>query len=107
MSTTEGNSVTKTTPKCFFDTLSETIEAAEQQLDLRDIVLDFGSACRNVLGGVHMRYEIADKGHMAYGSHNNFDFAIATRGGRPTKKYFHVNIWRSTEGRYELNTYVL
>lgn len=42
-----------------------------------------------------------------YGCTERWDFPIASLNGKPTKKYFHVNIYRLESGRYELNTYVL
>ena len=35
------------------------------------------------------------------------DFALELLKGRPTKKFFHISIYRLDSGRYELTTYIL
>jgi hypothetical protein len=90
---------------CFFDTLHETVDAIQPALDDRDAdLMASGPTCPE---GSHWTDEISRAGALSYGDKRNFDFEIRTLKGKPTRKYFHVNIWRSTEGRYELNTYVL
>jgi Fe-S-cluster-containing hydrogenase component 2 len=42
-----------------------------------------------------------------YECSDSWDFQIATMRGKPTRKYFHVCIYRLDSGRYELNTYIL
>lgn len=44
---------------------------------------------------------------IPYGESLNWYFAIETLKGKPTRKFFHVNIYRLDSGRYELNTYIL
>lgn len=51
--------------------------------------------------------EIYDRGHVAYGTTHSFNFEIKTLKGKPTRKWFHVVIYRLDSGRYELTTYIL
>lgn len=90
---------------CFFDTLHETVDAIQPALDDRGVdLVSSGPACPE---DDHWTAEIGRAGPLSYGDKRNFDFEIRALNGKPTRKYFHINIWRSTEGRYELNTYVL
>lgn len=82
----------------FFQSLSETITQVHAEIDERNLVLDAGVTWSEI---------ICAAGPINYGFDRRFDFSIATLKNKPTRKYFHVNIWRDTEGRYELNTYVL
>jgi len=45
--------------------------------------------------------------HLAYGADRRGDFQLESRKGKPTRAYYHAQIWRSTTGIYELNTYPL
>jgi hypothetical protein len=44
---------------------------------------------------------------LNYGCTRSRSFALLTLRGKPTRKYFHVTIYRLDSGRYELTTYVL
>lgn len=92
---------------CYFDTLAEVIDSAIAAFEDRGVTLDFGSEAANELWPQHLRNAACDAGHLGYGSDRRHDFPIASLKGQRTRKYAHINIWRSTEGRYELNTYIL
>lgn len=47
------------------------------------------------------------RGPVAYGETRAFNFEIATLKGKPTRKWFHISIYRLDSGRYELTTYIL
>jgi hypothetical protein len=44
---------------------------------------------------------------IPYGTHKSANAEILTIKGKPTRKWGHVTIWRETNGRYEINFYVL
>lgn len=44
---------------------------------------------------------------MVYGETKEAHAEIATLKGKPTKKWFHLTVWRDTSGRYEVNAYIL
>lgn len=44
---------------------------------------------------------------VPYGTHKSANAQIASIKGKPTKKWGHVTIWRETNGRYEINFYIL
>lgn len=45
--------------------------------------------------------------HLGYGETRSVNVELDTLKGKPTKKWFHVSIYRMDSGRYELTTYVL
>jgi len=45
--------------------------------------------------------------HLAYGENRRGDFQLESRKGKPTRAYYHAQIYRLDSGRYELNTYAL
>lgn len=46
-------------------------------------------------------------GPVNYGDTRRWHFAIATIKDKPTKKWYHISIYRMESGTYELTTYVL
>jgi hypothetical protein len=44
---------------------------------------------------------------IPYGTHKSAHAEILTIKGKTTRKWGHVTIWRETNGRYEINFYVL
>lgn len=46
-------------------------------------------------------------GGMVYGETKEAHAEIVSLKGKPTKKWFHLTIWRDMSGRYEVNTYIL
>jgi len=89
----------------FFGTLSEAVDAIQPRLDADQIVLVFGTV--NTPFEDHWTQQIFAKGPVNYGQSIRADFEILTRKGRNTRAWFHVQIWRSETGTYELNTYAL
>lgn len=79
----------------YFETLATAVEAAVQrgadrcELETPDDVW--------ALGRDHLPYETVRTG----------DFKLTTLKGIPTRKFFHVSIYRVSSGRYELTTYIL
>ncbi len=44
---------------------------------------------------------------LNYGQTRTADIELLSLKGKPTRKYFHVVLWRLDSGRYELTTYIL
>lgn len=82
-------------------TLAETIAFADIAAAQSRAVIDNG----DVVSG-DWRTDLAAEA-LVYGQTRRFDFRLLSLKGRATRKCFHVTIYRTTEGRYELNTYVL
>ena len=83
------------TKQHYFESLSETVTELHERIISDRIELEptwSETVCANPIN---------------YNTHHNFDFPILTYKGKPTRKYFHVNIWRDERGTYELNCYVL
>lgn len=88
----------------YFETLSDTVFGAAAYLDEAKAVL--------VLSGdlpIDSLWcsEIFNAGPINYGQTRSHTFEISTLKGKPTRKGFHVTIYRMESGRYELTTYVL
>jgi hypothetical protein len=79
----------------YFETLSETVTEIHDRIQTDHIELDprwSEDVCRE---------------HIAYGTVRTFDFPVIAYKGKPTRKYFHVCIYRDEKGRYELVSYLL
>ena len=46
-------------------------------------------------------------GGVAYGTSKDAHFELTSFKGKPTRKFGHINVWRSETGLYEVNAYVL
>lgn len=44
---------------------------------------------------------------LFYGQTRTASFSLEALNGKPTRKFFHVTIYRMDSGRYELTTYIL
>ena len=80
----------------YFDTLAQTVDAAVAEADQRGAVLARPTEA----------WALAQD-HLACGLYRRGDFQLAEFRGKPTKKYYHVVIYRLDSGRYELTAYVL
>jgi hypothetical protein len=89
----------------FFGTLSETVDAVQLHIDDYRLELVFGTV--NTPAEDHWTQQLSQKGPVAYGQAIRADFEILTRKGKSTRAWFHINIYRSENGTYELNCYVL
>jgi hypothetical protein len=78
----------------------------------------FGEAIDGAIGAIHARNgvlisscyeasEVMGAEPINYNQTRTFDFPIEFLKGKPTRKYYHVSIYRMPSGRYELTTYVL
>jgi len=74
------------------ETLSDALDCAEN--DLEQVVLDGDFREDFAYGGI------------PYGTSKSSHTKIVSIKGKPTKKYFHVNIYRLDSGRYELVSYI-
>lgn len=45
--------------------------------------------------------------HVNYGSTVKYSFPLSRIDGRNTKKWVHIQLYRTDKGMYELNTYIL
>jgi hypothetical protein len=81
----------------YYETLSETLEAALGNLAKRKGELS---------DGVDF-HEPFQYGGIPYGTYKSASFALSALRGKPTRKAFHVSIYRMESGRYELTDYVL
>lgn len=86
-----------TTLPAYHETLSAALTALSNHLLAREIVLkEEGS----------LEYPYHCDG-ICYGQNKSANAEILTIKGKPTRKWGHVTIWRETNGRYEINFYVL
>jgi hypothetical protein len=81
----------------YFETFAQAINGAIQAADKAKALLSRPTEVWSMVQGRALFYGQARTGA----------FAIARLRGRPTKKFFHVTIYRLDRGRYELVTYVL
>lgn len=89
----------------YFETLTGVVDGAQVVLDEADAVLLFGTLTTPT--DDHWTNQIFKDGHLAYGQTRGYNFEIFTLKGRPTRKWFHISIYRLDSGRYELTTYIL
>jgi hypothetical protein len=80
----------------YHETLSLALQAAEAHAVCSRAMID-----RDAL-----REEFATGG-IPYGTTRNADLPIQFYKGKPTRKGFHVSIYRMDSGRYELTCYIL
>jgi hypothetical protein len=81
----------------FHETLGSAVSAAFDYLSARRAEFDPAFRLDNpfTFGGV------------AYGSQKDAHFPLLSYKGKATRKFGHINVWRSETGRYEVNAYVL
>lgn len=95
----------KTKIESYFHTLTDAVNEAQMALDNYSAVLVFsGVQCSP---DAHWTQQIFDAGHIAYGYTKTFNFEVSEFNGKPTRKWFHIAIHRTENGRYELSTYFL
>jgi hypothetical protein len=87
----------KATLPAYHATLSSALSALSAHLVAREIVL-----CDE--GALESPFHFDG---VKYGETKSANAEIATVKGKPTKKWGHVTIWRETNGRYEINFYIL
>jgi len=80
----------------YFESLAGAIDGAIARANADRVLLAKPADVWN-LAQEPLNYEEYRRGH----------FSIELYKDRPTKKFFHVVIYRLDSGRYELNTYVL
>lgn len=80
----------------FHDTLGSAVSAAFDYLEARRAQFDPALRLDNpfTFGGV------------AYGTNKDAHFELISFKGKPTRKFGHINVWRSETGLYEVNAYV-
>jgi hypothetical protein len=80
----------------YFETFAATVDGAMSAAADRQAVLakptEIWNLCQDAL---------------SYGQTRFGDFELESLKGRPTRKFFHVAIYRLETGRYELTAYVL
>lgn len=81
---------------CYYETHAEAIDALDAALYEAGTVLD-----------PNWQDEVHNRGHIAYGTTQTFDWPIIEARGKRTRKYFHAAIYRMESGRYEVTSYVL
>lgn len=81
---------------CYFETFAQAIDGAIEQADRAGALLTHPAEV----------WDIARE-PLNYGLYRTGNFQLELYRERPTKKYFHVVIYRLDSGRYELTTYVL
>lgn len=79
-------------------TLTDALNAVELHMTLREIV--------PICSYDRQWHDSLCNGGVAYASNKDANFPITIKG-KETKKWGHVNVWRSETGRYEVNFYVL
>jgi hypothetical protein len=81
----------------FHETLGAAVSAAFDYLESRRAEFDLALRLDNpfTFGGV------------PYGTNKDAHFELTSFKGKPTRKFGHINVWRSETGRYEVNAYVL
>lgn len=80
----------------YFETFAAAIDGAVRAADEADALLARPSEVWSLV-----------QEPLNYGDARQGDFALELLRGRPTRKFFHVSIYRLYSGRYELTTYVL
>jgi hypothetical protein len=85
----------------YFETFSDAVDAAQARMTEDKVELV------NTPPDEHWAQQIFQTGPLNYENDRSFNFEIATFKGKPTRKWFHINFYRTSNGRYELNTYVL
>jgi hypothetical protein len=80
----------------YSETLSEAVVNLHAQIGERAAVLS-----------PEWPHDIYNKGHVAYETTHEFHWPIITLKTKPTRKYFHASIYRTSGGRYEVTAYVL
>jgi hypothetical protein len=88
----------------YFETLTDTVFKIARRIDDLNVVLVKSGDDAVADSWVS---EIHNRGHIAYGHSHCFNFEIKTYRGKPTRKWFHIVIYRLDSGRYELTTYIL
>lgn len=83
----------------YHETFSSALNAVEESLEIAGITLQDPE-------GINPIRHMADS-PLNYEETRRGDFAIATLNGKPTRKYFHVSLYRLHTGRYEITTYIL
>lgn len=89
----------------YFYTLNETVDAAQLYLDDARAELRLSGLC--CPADAHWTTDSALCSHVGYGETRRANFEIARLKGKPTKKWFHMVIYRAETGRYELTAYIL
>ena len=89
----------------YFETFAAAVDAVQLRLDDAQIELVFGTI--TTPADDHWSQQIFRKGPLSYGQSLRASFEILTKKGKPTRSWFHVQIWRLDSGTYELNTYAL
>lgn len=85
-----------------FNTFTEAVESLQYRLDESDAVLVNPESDRH-----HWMRYVYSKGPVNYGQTLRADLEIAKLKGKPTRKWFHVSIYRMDSGRYEVTSYIL
>lgn len=89
----------------YFDTMTQAVDAAQDDLDSADAVPMAGNAA--FMASPHWTQQIFDAGHLAYGTTRAHHFELLTLKGKQTRKWFHVTLYRTDGGRYEMVSYIL
>lgn len=89
----------------YFPTFSEALDAVQTRLNLSAIELVFGTV--NTPPDEHWTVQVSRMGPVAYGQTLSANFEILTLKGKPTRKWYHIVIYRMDNGSYELVTYIL
>ncbi len=84
----------------YFETLGATVDEVVARLAADNIVLEPSQ-------GTPTQIIQADIGSVGYGCTLLRSYSLAWFKGKPTRKFFHVSIYRLDSGRYELTTYTL
>lgn len=80
----------------YYETLSEVVDAIVARAAADRIELKSPAEVQEIFSG-----------HIAYEQDRSGNFEIAALNGKPSRKWFHAQVYRMASGRYELVTYVL
>ena len=89
----------------FFGTFCDCVDACQVRQDLAGAILVLGTV--NVMPDDHWTTDLSKRGPVNYGQTLQASYEILTLKGKPTRKRFHISIYRMDSGNYELTTYVL
>lgn len=81
----------------FYQTLSETLDKAEEYLAESKAILSEENPLREPFQFDGIRYEQTKQA----------DYKLVSYKGKNTRKYFHISIYRTGHGQYELTCYCL
>ena len=100
------NLLKESVEESYFDHLGQALDAVEDFIIKAKIQVDPHEHPANEVDKFGIREPFA-MGGISYETYRSADYKLLQFKGKPTKKYLHVVIYRTSNGRYELVRYVL